>query len=237
MHLKRFFHWILLPFWVLFSQSISSVLLDPSISASVVQIRGVDPKGQLFFGSGVVIQKGWVATNCHVVRSGGSYGVFRGDQGFRVTHQKIDELHDICLLEVPELGQKPVRLAAPESLRTGEPLAYLGYPRALGLSYAEGTLLGVRRPGDLSLIETTAFFTLGGSGGGLFDREGRLVGLATFISRGHAGGYFAVGSDLILKAQRLKPDLVGPLSGRAFWEEPAFDKTLNALRHPSRSRH
>jgi len=191
---------------------------DHRVSNSVVQIQGAEPQGRLYFGSGVIVAPKIVATNCHVVRTGGRLGIFRGYRSYRVEGVRADVHSDLCLLDVPALDLRPARLAGIGSLKKGDALFFYGFPRALGLSYTDGKVLRARHQEGLPLIETSAFFTLGGSGGGLFDRRGRLVGLATYIDRGHGGGYYAIGSDLIAKVMK-RPSLpIGPLSGSAFWE-------------------
>ncbi|MEY2696243.1 MAG: hypothetical protein RL333_381 [Pseudomonadota bacterium] len=191
---------------------------DHRVSNSVVQIQGAEPGGRLYFGSGVIVAPKTVATNCHVVRTGGRLGIFRGYRSYRVEGVRADVTRDLCLLDVPTLDLHPAKLAGLSSLKKGDALYFYGFPRALGLSYTDGKVLRTRRQDGLPLIETSAFFTLGGSGGGLFDRHGRLVGLATYIDRGHGGGYYAIGSDLIQEDLKLPSRPIAPLSGSAFWE-------------------
>jgi len=194
---------------------------DHRISNSVVQIQGAEEGGRLYFGSGVIVAPHIVATNCHVVRTGGRLGIFRGYRSYRVEGVRADVKSDLCLLDVPALDLHPARIAGIGSLKKGDALYFYGFPRALGLSYTDGKVLRTRHQNGLPLIETSAFFTLGGSGGGLFDRRGRLVGLATYIDRGHGGGYYAIGSDLIAGVMK-RPSLpIAPLSGSAFWETQA----------------
>ena len=193
---------------------------DHSVAQSVVQIRGVDPQGRMYFGSGVVIGTGTVVTNCHVVRGGGRVGVFRGGEGYAVNGERVDVHRDLCILDVPGLGGPQAGLARLSQLKTGQPLAFYGYPRALGMSFSEGTLRQLHPFGGSRVLETSAFFTLGGSGGGLFDRRGRLVGLATFLAPGHSGRYYAIPADWIAMVKKHAPTAIMPLQGRSFWEEP-----------------
>jgi S1-C subfamily serine protease len=78
----------------------------------------------------------------------------------------------------------------------------------------------------IQIIETSTFFTLGGSGGGLFDRQGRLVGLATFLAPGHAGGYFAVPVDWVKSVEKAPYQAIEPLQGLSFWEAKEADSSL-----------
>ena len=191
---------------------------DMKVASHVVQIRGIAPDGRYYFGSGVAVAKDHVATNCHVVRSGGRVAVFRGGEAYSVSRQQVDVVHDICVLEVPGLPVKAATLQSLQHLKVGQALAFYGYPRALGLSFSEGQIRRLRAIAGVQLIETSAFFTLGGSGGGLFDRRGRLVGLATFLAPGHAGGYFAVPVDWVMRALKASYQAIEPLEGLSFWE-------------------
>jgi S1-C subfamily serine protease len=191
---------------------------DHRVSNSVVQIRGVTPDLKTYFGSGVVVAPQTIATNCHVVRPGGTLGIYRGYRSYGVQSLRVDMARDLCLLDVPDLDFHPARLGPFRGLKPGEPLAYYGFPRALSLAYAQGEVLRLSKVSGVPLIETSAFFTLGGSGGGLFDSKGRLMGLATYISRGHGGGYFAISSDLIAEVMKRPKVPVAPIEGTAFWE-------------------
>ncbi|MEN9680495.1 MAG: hypothetical protein RLZZ627_388 [Pseudomonadota bacterium] len=200
------------------AMDVSAIQPDHRMSNSVVQIQGAESGGRLYFGSGVIVAPKIVATNCHVVRTGGRIGIFRGYRSYRVEGVRADVRSDLCLLDVPALDLHPARLASIGSLKKGDALYFYGFPRALGLSYTDGKVLRTRHQDGLPLIETSAFFTLGGSGGGLFDRRGRLVGLATYIDRGHGGGYYAIGSDLIAQVMKRPRLPIAPLTGSAFWE-------------------
>ena len=190
-----------------------------ALAQTVVQIKGADPLGRFYFGSGVLIDHEWVATNCHVVRQGGRVLVVRSGQGFKATRLKADTFKDLCLLKVPGIGIKGAQLRAGAPPKVGSAVSYYGFPRALGMSYAEGQVTHLHPLLGGSLIQTSAFFTLGGSGGGLFDVKGRLVGLATFLTSGHSGAYFVIPAAWIEDVQEKPEDLITPLLGKAFWED------------------
>jgi hypothetical protein len=105
-------------------------------------------------------------------------------------------------------------------LKPGKPLYFYGYPRALGMSMSAGEVKRLHPFGGSRIIETSAFFTLGGSGGGLFDAQGRLVGLATFLAPGHQGAYYAIPAEWIAAVKVRSSEPVQTLTGLSFWEEP-----------------
>ena len=208
--------------WVLLSHLFavpSWAQINHAVANSVVQIRGLDPQGRMYFGSGVVTEPGTVVTNCHVVRGGGRIVVSRGAETFSVTGERADTHRDLCLLEAPGIADPKARLGAISRLKPGQPLYFYGYPRALGMMFTEGAVKALHPYKGSRIIETSAFFTLGGSGGGLFDRHGKLVGLATFLTQGHSGGYYAIPSDWIREVQAQPAVKIAPLSGLSFWED------------------
>jgi S1-C subfamily serine protease len=194
--------------------------VDHSVSSSVVKIRGVDLQQRLFYGSGVVVGEETVATNCHVVRDAVRISVSRGFDLLPVQEEQVDLDRDLCLLKVPKLEMPVARLAPQAKIHRGDQVHFYGYPRALGLSYTYGKVSGLPTINQHKIIETTAFFTLGGSGGGVFDGKGRLLGLATFMRHGHSGGYYLIPADWIIAVRQLPQMKVAPLEGHTFWEKP-----------------
>ena len=87
-------------------------------SSSVV-IRGYTDDG-LAYGSGVVVAKDKVVTNCHVLRKTKSPWVSFGDTSFPVTGVQADRWHDLCLLSVFNLPVEPVPLGNSKNLKKGQ---------------------------------------------------------------------------------------------------------------------
>lgn len=194
--------------------------LDHRASMSVVQIRAAPGQGRVFYGSGVVVGPHRVATNCHVTREAVKIIAARGPLIYPATEQRADTRHDLCLLTVPDISLPIARLGNSAQLAIGQPLYYYGYPRGLGISFSEAKVRALHRYAGSRVIQTTADFTFGGSGGGLFDSEGRLAGLATFLSSGQTQGY-AIPADWITSLERQKPQAIVPLKGLTFWEDVA----------------
>jgi S1-C subfamily serine protease len=194
--------------------------VDHSVSRSVVQIRGVDAAGRMFYGSGVAVAPETVATNCHVMRTAQRAAIYRSGEVFPVDSQRGDIQRDLCLLHAAGITAPLATVGNANRLKTGNTLYFYGFPRALSMSFSEGKVKAVHTYEGSRIIETTAFFTLGGSGGGLFDRSGRLVGLATFLAPGHSGAYYAIPANWIAPLQSQKSQAIAPLQGLSFWEQP-----------------
>ena len=154
------------------------------VKDSVVVVKTLDAQGNLEKqGSGVLVSSDRVATNCHVVEGGVSYQVGRGKQLVSATLYAEDGDKDICILDAKGIEGKPAQLGKAAGLKVGNPVYAVGAPRGLELSLSDGIVAQLRaRPPPL--IQMTAAISPGSSGGGLFDGEGRLVGLTTFYVEG-----------------------------------------------------
>jgi len=78
----------------------------------------------------------------------------------------------------------------------GERVYALGAPEGFDLTLSEGLISGLRRRGGTNVIQTTAPISHGSSGGGLFDLEGRLVGITTYYIEDGQSLNFAIAAEL-----------------------------------------
>lgn len=157
-------------------------------------------------GSAVLIAPGRLITNCHVVEKGSAIFVSRRED--KVTERarivNKDPQTDLCeldLLQTKPAFDKPVEIAPKDSLRVGEPVYAIGSPRGMELTISDGIVSATREArGNIKVIQTTAPFSPGSSGGGLFDAQGRLVGITTLIVKDSQNLNFAVSSQYIPSA-------------------------------------
>jgi hypothetical protein len=162
------------------------------VKDAIVVVKTFDSKGTLKgLGSGVIISSGKVATNYHVVEGGASYKVSRGKQIVDATLYAEDQDKDICILDAKGITGKPAQLGKATSLKVGVPVYAVGAPKGLELSISDG-IIAQLRGGPPPFIQTTAAVSQGSSGGGLFDGEGRLVGLITLYIEGGQNLNFAM---------------------------------------------
>jgi tetratricopeptide (TPR) repeat protein len=173
------------------------------VKNTIVVVKTFDDQGKLkSFGSGVLLSYGKVATNCHVVAEGASYKVGRGKQLVPATLYAEDEEKDICILDAKGIKGEPVQMGKATSLKVGDPVYAVGAPQGLELSLSDG-IVSQLRGGPPPLIQVTVAISPGSSGGGLFDREGRLVGLTTLYIEGGQNLNFAMPVEWI---GEVKPD-------------------------------
>jgi tetratricopeptide (TPR) repeat protein len=162
------------------------------VKDAVVVVKTLDTQGRLKGqGSGVLIAPGRVATNCHVVEGSAAYQVSRGEQSVAATLYAEDREKDICLLDAKGIRGEPAQLGKAATLKVGDPVYAVGAPRGLELSLSDG-IVAQLRGGPPPLIQTTAAISPGSSGGGLFDGDGRLVGLTTLYLEGGQSLNFAM---------------------------------------------
>jgi serine protease Do len=187
--------------------------------STVARVRVTTNEGQSSMGSAVVVSPGKLATNCHVTRGARTIDVLAWGSEWRVKKELQDIDHDVCVLIVErDIGQV-AELADPKDLRVGHEVAAVGYPGGQRLQVAPGQIRGLYSHDGARVIRSSAPFALGQSGGGLFDREGRLVGLITFKGRAEDDFYFAVPNSWIKALLEAETADLKPLKPtEAFWE-------------------
>ena len=174
---------------------------------SIVKIDNPDAEK---CGSGVIIAPGIVATNLHVVEGGGDILVSKAENRIRISERDVylakpndysdSSDRDLCLLEVDGLECPPIKIRKYNTLGIGEDVYAIGNPAGLDLSLSSGIISQLRGEGHRE-IQTDAAISGGSSGGGLFDKDGNLVGITT---RSEIGGNdpqnlnFAIPADWVL---------------------------------------
>ncbi len=187
-------------------------------------------------GSAVLIAPGRFVTNCHVLEGGKHFVISRREDKVveRVLLVNYEKGRDLCELDLakPRPGfDKPAQIAPAGSMRIGAPVFAIGSPRGLELTISNGIVSGFREANDgMQLIQTTAPFSPGSSGGGLFDDQARLIGITTFIAKDSQNLNFAVSAQYIPSANISAQDLFKQRSGatakigNAAAQEIAFER-------------
>ena len=180
--------------------------------------QGAAP-GRNGMGSGVVIARERVVTNCHVVRNAASVTVLSGSARWEATASQAQPQNDVCILTVPGLPIVPVDLDAADVPQVGRAVMALGYSGGFALSPSVGQITGVHAFDGAFVIQTTAGFTSGASGGGLFDEQGRLLGLLTFRLPARGDYFFAIPVQWVARAASAEATAIAPIrDAKTFWE-------------------
>lgn len=198
---------------------------DPGLC--VVKIQALSANGKQYLGSGVVIAPDTIATNCHVMRTANRAFVIQPERLYPVLAQAAMPELDVCILKTNHLGLPMAELVDGEPQHIGDDIVLSGYPFGLGLRMKQGKITGLHPHEEDAIIEINAGFNHGASGGGVFDHNGNLIGLMTFMGP-EAGVFHFYAIPAAWLAQGLEQAFVPlkPFSGRSFWEKGDFVKRL-----------
>jgi len=178
------------------------------LAPSIITVECLDCGGQLVqFGSGVVVAPASVVTNKHVVDKGAVVNVKTRRRVWRakITHLHPD--HDLCQLLVEGLDAPPIPLGISSTVAVGERVYAIGSPLGLDLTMSDGLISGLRVLNGENVIQISAPISGGSSGGGLFDIEGKLIGITTLIMKQGQNLNFALSAKLVpmLGSHRIAP--------------------------------
>ncbi len=165
--------------------------LSPSVWVVVVSDRNGIRMGS---GSAVVIGQERLVTNCHVLRRASSIAVRRDNTGHIAKLEHADIERDLCTLTVKNLNAPAVMIAPLSSAKVGAKIITLGAPRGLELTLTDGLISSLRRDKNdaIESIQISAPISPGSSGGGLFNMNGELLGIPTWLLRDSQNLNFAV---------------------------------------------
>ncbi len=188
---------------------------------SVVLVRGYNTTGGLAYGSGVVVGDKKVITNCHVLRATKQPWISRGEDTYSINSVKVDAWHDLCLVTTDAIPFKPALIGKSTDLKRGQEIVAFGHSNGVPSPLtSSGVIKALYDSDEGKVIRSTARFAMGASGSGLFDMEGKLVGINTFKTGGHQSSiYFALPIEWLAQLEKQPEITAFPISGKALWEE------------------
>lgn len=143
-------------------------------------------------GSGVIIdQRGYVATNHHVIENASELSVVFSD-GHELAAELVasDPAEDLAILKVNQTDLPTIPWGDSAALRPGQIVYAIGSPLGdFPNSVSLGIVSGLNRALELEsyvidgLIQTDAAINRGSSGGPLINSQGEIIGINTFIIR------------------------------------------------------
>jgi hypothetical protein len=189
----------------------------PNWSGWVYKVEIQRADGTTELGSAVSIAPERAISNCHVVRNASRIVLSHGGQRWTARPDIGDVYRDLCFLDVPGLPATIPTIAPPDALKIGMAVVAVGYS---GGTYriSPGVIKGLFSCAcdGGQVIQTSAAFEPGASGGGLFDEQGRLLGILTFKSVSGGNFHFAVPVSWMQRLNRPMPDNAG--GQQTFWE-------------------
>ena len=166
------------------ARAVSADKLYTMLAPSVWRVLALDAQNKPFSqGSGVIIGPEALITNCHVLAKANSIMLIQGDVIVLAKLKYIDLERDLCQLSARGLRAPAVQLGDSDKLAVGQKIYTLGNPINLELTLSDGIISSLRRDsGDrLRYIQISAPISHGSSGGGLFDDDGKLIGITSAI--------------------------------------------------------
>lgn len=140
-------------------------------------------------GSGVVVAKGYVLTNYHVVEDASMLEVTTDDKTYPAQLMGTDESKDLAVVYVEGLDIEPVVLGDSDALSIGDWAICIGNPLSFTGTTTVGVISALNREvsGNSTdaygkrvtntMIQTDAAINAGNSGGGMFNVAGELIGI------------------------------------------------------------
>ena len=129
-------------------------------------------------GIAISAEQGMMVTTCHSIPAGTKLVVRVGAESYPADLLITDETLDLCKLQVANFGTPPVKLAGEEP-KAGDKIFTVGVNAKSEPAVTEGTVKQILATTEGRLIELSMPIGQYSSGGGVFDRYGRLVGIAT----------------------------------------------------------
>ncbi len=202
------------------------------LNNSIVAVNVDLPDGSSGSGTGVVVSKEYVATDCHVIANTLGANISKFDDAYKPIAFKADWKHDLCLLKFEELPFKPVPIRDSKTLQYEEDVFSISYPSGNSVAQPSyGSVKAIHNYDNSVIIRSDAAFALGSSGGGLFDEKYNLIGITTFKSPGPQGYFYSLPVEWIKKLMK-EPDAKSlktldiPFWAMPFEQKPYFMKVV-----------
>ena len=181
-------------------------------------------------GSGFIISEdGYIVTNYHVVEYADKYGynmtvtLFDGTE-YEAKIAGTEGDNDLAIVKIEATGLTPATLGESSSIRVGDTVYAVGNPLGdLTFTMTTGTVTALNREvttseysGSIEMLQIDAAVNEGNSGGPLYNKEGKVIGVVSAKSSGTGieGIGFAIPIDDVT---RIADDLMtkGYVSGKA----------------------
>ncbi len=154
-------------------------------SKAVVVVTAYDEKGNVISqGSGFIVRRdGAVVTSYHVIGMARDIKVKAGDKVLDVEGLIFtDKKNDLVILKAKARDMSVVKLGVIEEANTGEYVYVISSPAGFENTISCGLLSGIREIDEKKeILQMTAPISFGSSGGPVFNRNGEVIGVATFI--------------------------------------------------------
>jgi len=220
------FYFLILVFLSQYSHSYPAQAELFGLSESMAQVFVTFKGGVTGSGSGIVIKKNHVATNCHIFADSDGVNVVKFFKTYTPISVYADWENDLCILKFDNLPLPSVNLRPSKDLSYEEKVFSLTFPNDNPMPLPSYGKIKALYPFQKSnIIRTSAGFTVGSSGGALFDLDFNLVGITTFKSPGRREGYYyCLPTEWIKELLETKEQINLKSNAAPFWSLPEDQK-------------
>lgn len=152
-------------------------------------------KAEKNLGSAVAISERELLTNCHVLGSSSTAILERDGRRSVANVTSRHPIDDRCVLTSDTPMAKWVLVRPFSDIKVGERAFSIGAPQGFELTIAEGIVSAKRIIDGDRLLQTSAPISRGSSGGGLFDAQGHLLGITTWMRKDAQNLNFAIAAE------------------------------------------
>lgn len=186
------------------------------LAAVIAKVRAYRWDGTVTLGSAVQTAPGRFVTNCHVVSGAERTEIVHDASKLPAKVDAADVYHDLCILHTAKSPGAPA--VASENVAVGDPVTAVGFPGGGDIAVTHGHVVALHEYDGAKVIQISAPFDAGASGGALFDSTGRLIGILAFKATAGGPFYFALPVSWLASigdARRVTSDTYVP-----FWQQP-----------------
>lgn len=191
------------------SENTTSILtakdIYSTLSNSIYAVYTKDKKDKVVAsGSAVSVAPDKLATNCHVLDEGDHFTV--GTENKEYKAELYSEHGDLCIINVTDMKFTPVDIRPSKDVQIGESVYAIGNPEGFDKTISNGIISNKHDMHGIIILQTTAPISHGSSGGGLFDLNGKLIG----ITSGAYVGDDAQNINLVIPTELIQAALLEP---------------------------
>jgi tetratricopeptide (TPR) repeat protein len=167
-------------------------------------------------GTGFFVSPDVVATNFHVIK--GATRIYvrivgQAKEYNTTTVIDVDRDTDLALVKVSGIKARALPLGISRRIAAGDTAYALGNPKGFEGTISSGLVSGVRRDGNVRLLQFDAAISPGSSGGPVLDDRGEVIGVASLFFRESQNLNFAVHvshlADLLNREKNGRPTVNG----------------------------
>ncbi len=172
-------------------------------SPSMVSVRALgDDERLIRTGGGIVIDRGKVVTNCHVLAKAKSLQVQHQDIIYRSTLEHADVERDLCQLDVPKLPAPAMTIGGVQTVRLGQPVHALTMPQTGKPFLVDSRVLALREFKSVPIVEISTDLPQRTGAAAIVDDNGRLIGITALMVKDTPDTTIAILADALKEIPR-----------------------------------